>query len=52
MLLARFGFRELAINRIKIIAVTVNRASQRVAGQVGTGTEGIQRSRLVILDII
>ncbi len=47
-LLARFGFEELKLNRIEIIAATGNKASQRVAEKAGAIREGILRNRLVV----
>ena len=47
-LLARFGFEELKLNRIEIIAATGNLASQRVAEKAGATREGILRNRLVV----
>lgn len=47
-LLARFGFEELKLNRIEIIASIDNQASQRVAEKVGAIREGILRNRLVV----
>jgi RimJ/RimL family protein N-acetyltransferase len=47
-LLARFGFEELKLNRIEIIASTDNRASQRVAEKAGAIREGILRNRMVV----
>ena len=49
-LLARFGFRELDLNRIEIIAAAGNRTSQRVAEKAGARREGVMRNRLLILD--
>jgi RimJ/RimL family protein N-acetyltransferase len=47
-LLAQFGFKELKLNRIEIIASVDNRASQRVAEKVGATREGILRNRMVV----
>ena len=47
-LVARFGFDELQLNRIQIIAAISNRASLRVAEKAGAIREGILRSRFVI----
>ena len=48
MLAARFGFQELGLNRIEIIAAVDNIASQRVAERAGAVREGILRKRLSI----
>ena len=45
-LTADFGFRELGLDRIEILAATGNEPSQRVATKVGTVREGILRRRL------
>jgi len=45
-LLARFGFEQLDLSRIEIIAAVDNAASQRVAVKVGAVREGVLRSRL------
>ncbi len=42
-LVAEFGFRELQLDRIEIIAATENIASQRVAEKIGSAREGIAR---------
>ena len=47
-LAARFGFAELGLNRIEIIAAVDNIASQRVAERAGAVREGILRHRLSI----
>ncbi len=47
---ARFGFEELKLNRIEIIAATENYASIRVAEKVGAIREAILRNRLVVND--
>jgi ribosomal-protein-serine acetyltransferase len=44
-LVAEFGFRELQLDRIEIVAATGNVASQRVAEKVGAVREGIARKR-------
>ena len=46
--IARFGFEELALQRIEIVAAIANTASQRVADKAGAIREGVQRSRLCI----
>lgn len=51
-LLARFGFEELKLNRIEIIASTDNRASQRVAEKAGAVREGVLRNRMVIRELV
>jgi RimJ/RimL family protein N-acetyltransferase len=43
-LVARFGFEQLGLQRIEIIAATGNLASQRVAEKVGAQREGILRN--------
>jgi ribosomal-protein-serine acetyltransferase len=43
-LLARFGFEQLGLQRIEIIAATGNIASQRVAEKVGAQREGVLRN--------
>jgi ribosomal-protein-serine acetyltransferase len=45
-LLARFGFKELELSRIEIIAAVKNTASQRVAEKIGAVREGLLRNRL------
>jgi len=47
-LAARFGFQELGLNRIEIVAAVNNIASQRVAERAGAVREGILRKRLSI----
>jgi len=49
-LLARFGFKELKLNRIEIVVATPNIASQRVAEKAGATREGVLRNRLVVGD--
>jgi len=48
LLLARFGFNELQLNRIEIDCGVDNRASQRVAEKTGATREGVLRNRLVV----
>lgn len=43
---ARFGLRELGLQRIEIVAAVGNKASQRVAEKAGAHREGILRHRL------
>ena len=43
-LLARFGFEQLGLQRIEIIAAVDNKASQRVAEKVGGHREGVLRN--------
>jgi RimJ/RimL family protein N-acetyltransferase len=50
-LLAAFGFEELGLDRIEILAATGNEPSQRVAGNVGTTREGVLRRRLRVGDV-
>lgn len=47
-LVARFGFEQLGLQRIEIVAAVGNRASQRVAEKVGATREGVLRRRLLI----
>lgn len=48
---ARFGFEELGLRRIEIVAAVGNRRSQRVAEKVGATREGVLRNRLKIGDV-
>jgi ribosomal-protein-serine acetyltransferase len=48
ILTARFGFEQLRLDRIEIIAAVDNRASQRVAEKAGAQKEGMLRRRLLI----
>ena len=48
LLLARFGFEQVNLNRIEIVAALENRASQGVAKKVGATREGILRHRLLL----
>ena len=50
LLLVRFGFDELMLNRIEIMAATGNKASQRVAEKAGAIREGVLRKRLIVHD--
>ena len=47
-LAARFGFEQLGLQRIEIVAAVTNRASQRVAEKAGATREGVLRNRLLI----
>ena len=47
-LVARFGFHELGLQRIEILAAIPNVASQRVAEKIGAVREGVLRQRLLI----
>jgi ribosomal-protein-serine acetyltransferase len=47
-LVARFGFEELKLVRIEIVAAVGNLASQRVAEKVGAVREGVMRRALLI----
>jgi ribosomal-protein-serine acetyltransferase len=49
-LLATFGFSQLGLQRIEIIAATTNLASQRVAEKVGAVREGILRNGIRFRD--
>ena len=45
---ARFGFEQLGLKRLEIVAAAGNVASQRVATKVGATREGLARNRLRI----
>ena len=47
-MIARFGFEELNLIRIEIVAAVGNLASQRVAEKVGAVREGVMRKALLI----
>lgn len=47
-LAARFGFEELGLQRIEIVAAVGNVPSQRVAEKAGAKREGVLRKRLLI----
>lgn len=47
-LLAKWGFKELGLNRIEIIVATGNERSQRTAEKAGAYREGILRKRIII----
>jgi RimJ/RimL family protein N-acetyltransferase len=47
-LAARFGFEQLGLQRIEIVAAVDNIPSQRVAEKAGAVREGVLRSRLLI----
>ena len=47
-LVARFGFEELRLNRIEILAAVSNIGSQRVAEKIGAVREAVLRKRLLI----
>lgn len=47
-LVARFGFEDLGLQRIEILAAVENHASRRVAEKLGAAKEGILRRRFVI----
>src|SRR5882724_4319562 len=47
-LAARFGFEELGLQRIEIVAAVDNIPSQRVAEKAGARREGVLRKRLLI----
>jgi RimJ/RimL family protein N-acetyltransferase len=49
---AKFGFEELKLNRIEIIAATENYASIRVAEKAGATREALLRNRLIVNDKI
>jgi ribosomal-protein-serine acetyltransferase len=46
--IAQFGFEQLALQRIEIVAALTNIASQRVAEKAGAIREGVQRQRILI----
>ncbi len=48
LLLARFGFEQLKLNRIEIVISVGNGPSERVAEKAGATKEGILRRRLVV----
>ena len=50
-LCARFGFDELHLKRIEIVAAVGNRRSQRVAEKAGATREGILRNRLKVGEV-
>ena len=50
LLLARWAFKELKLNRVEIVVATDNQRSLRVAEKVGAKREGILRNRLTIRD--
>lgn len=45
---AKFGFQQLGLQRLEIVAAVGNVASQRVAAKIGAGYEGRARNRLRI----
>jgi ribosomal-protein-serine acetyltransferase len=47
-LAAKFGFEQLGLHRIEIVAAVGNIASQRVAEKAGAKREGVLRKRLLI----
>ncbi len=49
-LAARYGLRELGLQRIEIVAAINNRASQRAAEKAGARREGVLRKRLLVND--
>jgi len=48
LLAARFGFEDLLLDRIEILAASSNTRSQQVARKLGATNEGVLRNRLVI----
>jgi RimJ/RimL family protein N-acetyltransferase len=50
LLLARFGFEALKLNRIEILVSTENKPSQKVAEKIGAMREGALRRRMVVRD--
>ena len=47
-LVSQFGFEELGLHRIEILAAISNVASQRIAEKIGAAREGVLRKRLLI----
>ena len=47
-LVARFGFGDVGLNRLEILAALSNTASQRVAEKLGAQREGVLRRRLFL----
>ena len=50
LLVVRFGFERLNLNRIEIVAAEHNKPSQRVAERLGATRECLLRKRLVVRD--
>ncbi len=50
LLLARWGFKELGLNRIEIVVAVENERSLRVAEKTGATREGIIRNRILLPD--
>jgi ribosomal-protein-serine acetyltransferase len=50
VLLAKWGFKEIGLNRIEILIATGNERSLRVAEKVGAHREGVMRRRIVVRD--
>jgi RimJ/RimL family protein N-acetyltransferase len=48
LLASEFGFEDLGLNRIEILAAVENVASQRVAEKAGAKKEGILRNRILL----
>ncbi len=48
LLLARFAFNDLKLNRVEIVAAVENLKSQRVAEKTGAKREGVLRNRISI----
>lgn len=47
-LIAGFGFHQLGLKRVEIVAAVGNHASQRVAEKAGAHREGVLRNRLIM----
>ena len=47
-LIAKFGFEELKLARLEIVAAVGNQRSQRVAERIGATREGVLRNRLTL----
>lgn len=50
-LAARFGFEELGLQRVEIVAAVENVGSQRVAEKAGAQREGVLRKRIVLYGV-
>jgi ribosomal-protein-serine acetyltransferase len=48
ILTARFGLRELGLQRVEIVVAVDNKASQKVAEKAGARKEGVLRNRLLL----
>jgi ribosomal-protein-serine acetyltransferase len=50
-LAARFGFEELGLQRVEIVAAVENVSSRRAAEKAGARREGILRKRIVLYGV-